>query len=796
LATDSNTLTRTSLTHHVEVSHTPVATPVRMSTLRNTPVDVDLRALAGDVETPDSGLRFTLGSPNNGSVTLLADGHTARFTPAEDYGGGASFAYTVTDITPDPRTAFHYDFQGSDTTDVSGRERHGTLNIQGTGAATFSTDFPSTLAPHHTQSLLLTENGTAGAARVQRVIEAEDLNVASDDWTIAGWFKRGSPANMDVILQIGESGGFNPNALTLAFYTTSDTLQLRNYNVNTLDVDISTAGVSADEWHHYAIVRDGGTLSLYLNGMLIGSDNAFGFSFSPSTAIKFGAPSNTVVLDRWLNGSLADLIAFKGALDPIEIQTLGTLPAAYFAGLSATNIVTVDVAHFPVADAGNVNTTLNTPIDVDLRWLAADVETADADLHFTLGAATNGSVILLADGYTARFIPAEDYIGPAEFDFTVTDITRDERTLFNYDFHASDATDITGNGRHGTFNIRGTGTATYNADVPSVLAPRHTQSLRLTENGTEGAARVQRVIAAEDLDIVTDDWTVTGWFNRTTATNMDVIMQIGDSAGFGPNALTLAHFNNSSTLQLRNFDGSNTQDVDIGQPSVTTATWHHFAVVRDDSTLRLYLNGVLIGSDSSFDFSFSSATAIKFGGSANTAVPDRWLNGSLADVAAFKGVLDAGDIARLGRSPTLYSGGQSATNMVSVTITSALDSWRFAQFGTTENTGDAANDADWDRDGNTNFMEFAVGTNPKSSTTSQTSATKDGAVIGFIYQRSHESMGEVSHIVEWSDSLAPPWSSEDVTEEILSDNGTIQTIKARVPAGTTGGRFVRLRITR
>ena len=329
VAADGNALTKTSLTHDVDVAFPPTAAAGNVDTPRNAVINVDLLPLVSDVETPDAKLRFTLGAAANGSATLLADGHTARFTPAADYSGPASFDYTVTDITTDNRTIFNYDFQASDATDISGRGRDGTLNIQGTGTATFTADFPAAFALYHAQSLLLTENGTAGAARVERVMAAKTSNVVNDDWTITGWFKRGTATNMDTILQIGESGGFNPHALTLAYYTSSSTLELRNYNVSTLDVSISKTNVATNEWHHYAIVRDGTMISLYVDGGFAGSDNSFGFSFTPASAIKFGAPSATTVLDRWFNGSLADLAVFKGTLSAVEIAKLSTLPTAY-----------------------------------------------------------------------------------------------------------------------------------------------------------------------------------------------------------------------------------------------------------------------------------------------------------------------------------------------------------------------------------------------------------------------------------------------------------------------------------
>ena len=51
--------------------------------------------------------------------------------------------------------------------------------------------------------------------------------------------------------------------------------------------------------------------------------------------------------------------------------------------------------------------------------------------------------------------------------------------------------------------------------------------------------------------------------------------------------------------------------------------------------------------------------------------------------------------------------------------------------------------------------------------------------------------------VEWSDTLPGPnpWSTAGVTQQILSDNGTVQQVKATIPTGSAGQRFVRLKVT-
>lgn len=60
-------------------------------------VEVDLRAYATDDATPSEALVFSAGNAVNGAVELLADGHTARFTPAPGQTGMLSFDYTATD---------------------------------------------------------------------------------------------------------------------------------------------------------------------------------------------------------------------------------------------------------------------------------------------------------------------------------------------------------------------------------------------------------------------------------------------------------------------------------------------------------------------------------------------------------------------------------------------------------------------------------------------------------------------------------------------------------------------------
>jgi hypothetical protein len=78
------------------------------------------------------------------------------------------------------------------------------------------------------------------------------------------------------------------------------------------------------------------------------------------------------------------------------------------------------------------------------------------------------------------------------------------------------------------------------------------------------------------------------------------------------------------------------------------------------------------------------------------------------------------------------------------------------------------------------------------------SAVRTASALEITYTRSKAAFtGGVAFTVEWSDVLAPSsWSGALVTQNILTDNGTLQTIKATLPAGPAiPMRFARLKVT-
>jgi phage gp45-like len=147
------------------------------------------------------------------------------------------------------------------------------------------------------------------------------------------------------------------------------------------------------------------------------------------------------------------------------------------------------------------------------------------------------------------------------------------------------------------------------------------------------------------------------------------------------------------------------------------------------------------------------------------------------------------------------SGAQTQTVALSGTVTDGptythQELWRFANFGSYSSDASAADSADPDGDGLSNLMEYALGTGPNSSGVMPAVLALNGANLEYTYTRSTAAKDNgVTYQIEWSETLeAGSWSSETVTQEITSTQGALETVKASVPAGTTGKRFLRLKV--
>ncbi|MES2709869.1 MAG: PQQ-dependent sugar dehydrogenase [Verrucomicrobiota bacterium] len=120
---------------------------------------------------------------------------------------------------------------------------------------------------------------------------------------------------------------------------------------------------------------------------------------------------------------------------------------------------------------------------------------------------------------------------------------------------------------------------------------------------------------------------------------------------------------------------------------------------------------------------------------------------------------------------------------------SPIEAWRQSHFGSTGNTGDAADLADPDHDGLPNLVEFAFDQNPKSgaSLTLPPGRLENGNFVVSFAQPA--GISGITYTAEWSaNPAAGGWTA-------VSDTGTLPQHLFSLPSGNNQRLFVRFRIS-
>jgi autotransporter-associated beta strand protein len=223
------------------------------------------------------------------------------------------------------------------------------------------------------------------------------------------------------------------------------------------------------------------------------------------------------------------------------------------------------------------------------------------------------------------------------------------------------------------------------------------------------------------------------------------------------------------------------------------------------STFQVRLNGATVGTQ--YDQLIVGGT-VALGGALDVIV-----GGNLAPGSTFTILNKAGSVT----TSTTFSGKAENSTFVTTNgytfrinynagdgndvvltlITTPIEQWRFANFGSILNTGAGLDTSDTDGDGVSNLIEYATKMNPARNDIVPQTITKSASTLDFVYTK-NKAATDVTYLVEWSDTLLNDWSTTGVSAAtILSDNGVTQQIKVTVPAGSgVMRRFVRLKVTR
>ncbi|MEK7952547.1 LamG-like jellyroll fold domain-containing protein [Luteolibacter soli] len=147
---------------------------------------------------------------------------------------------------------------------------------------------------------------------------------------------------------------------------------------------------------------------------------------------------------------------------------------------------------------------------------------------------------------------------------------------------------------------------------------------------------------------------------------------------------------------------------------------------------------------------------------------------------------------------SVSDGGLPVTRSFTLTVTTTPGGgWRQQHFGSTLNSGNAADAADPDGDGIENLLERAFSLNPvvAGDRTKLPAFTREGAFLVLSYTKS-VAASDLTFQVKWSNDLAS-WSTDGVTDSLISSDGATEFRAGRVPAAQVDPKrsFLRLMVT-
>jgi autotransporter-associated beta strand protein len=124
------------------------------------------------------------------------------------------------------------------------------------------------------------------------------------------------------------------------------------------------------------------------------------------------------------------------------------------------------------------------------------------------------------------------------------------------------------------------------------------------------------------------------------------------------------------------------------------------------------------------------------------------------------------------------------------------EAWRFLHFNTYDNSGDSADDADFDKDGSNNLLERALGSNPKAGDNTGQPVPLSGAPgFSFTYNRSRAAT-DLTLVIEVSPDLNPAsWreaTPADGTDTLIDDTQPMVRVHRFTALGAATRSFYRV----
>jgi hypothetical protein len=134
-----------------------------------------------------------------------------------------------------------------------------------------------------------------------------------------------------------------------------------------------------------------------------------------------------------------------------------------------------------------------------------------------------------------------------------------------------------------------------------------------------------------------------------------------------------------------------------------------------------------------------------------------------------------------------------ATDPTTIIALAPIELWRLYWFGTTANSGPAADTAINTSDGMPNLLKYGLGLNPLVATNDPVAGDISTGYLRLTAPKDPQAT-DVSFHVEVTPTLLTGWTTNGTTVEV--NTPTLLRVRANTPVAASDSGFVRLRISR
>jgi regulation of enolase protein 1 (concanavalin A-like superfamily) len=357
----------------------------------------------------------------NGQESTLGTNPNLADTDGDGFSDGFEVAQSSNPLDsssePDVLAAAHWDFNDNSTPSIS-RDRIGAVPGTLTSGAVLSESGTGRSGQAGDRALDLGNTGTGQRLEIANVAFLQQV-AQNNQLTLSFWQKLDTTGvGMCSLWAVSPTSGDGQRGISAHAPWSNGTVYFDCGNATTNRISGTPSGVVWTNWNHIALVRNGGTAEIWINGNLLESGTNLSELATDFTLLCLGSANGGTY---GMRGKLDDFAVFRTPLSAVQIASLagGAAPGEIYEN------------HAPVFAADPMNSgsaTENSAYSGTLAGSASDIDSGDT---LTYSKVSGPSWLGVASNGMLSGTPGNGSAGPNSFIVRVTDTLglSDEATL-------------------------------------------------------------------------------------------------------------------------------------------------------------------------------------------------------------------------------------------------------------------------------------------------------------------------------------------------------------------------------